>query len=98
MTAFESLEQDVNRAVTDALANREAVIDGAARVRGVFDASPAVSLGAVDSAAPSFVVSLSDWPQPSRGDEIAICDDVYRVIGVERDGTGFARLSLERQA
>lgn len=98
MTVFEDLERAANAAVMTSLSNREAVIDGAVRARGVFDANPAVAFGAVETAAPSFVVSLSEWPQPARGDEFAICGDVYRVISVELDGLGFARLSLERQS
>jgi hypothetical protein len=97
MTAFEELEQDVNRAVTDALANREAVINGVVRVRGVFERNPGQAVGMVDSAGPVFTVSLEDWDEPARDDEVAFSDEVYRVISVERDGTGLAVLSLALQ-
>ena len=97
MTDFEDLEQAVNRAVADALANREAVINGAARVRGGFERNPSVALGLVESAAPRFTVSLEDWDAPARDDEVAIGDEVYRVIALERDGTGMVALSLALQ-
>ena len=97
MTAFEELEQDVNRAVADALANREAVINGVVRVRGIFERNPGQALGLVDSAGPVFTVNLEDWDEPVRDDEVAFADEVYRVIAVERDGTGLAALSLALQ-
>lgn len=97
MTDFEDLEQAVNRAVVDALANREAVINGAMRVRGVFERNPSLALGLVDSAAPRFTVSLADWDEPARDDEVAFAGEFYRVIAVERDGTGLAALSLALQ-
>lgn len=98
MVPFEDLETEVNSAVVAALSNRTLIHNGAARVRGRFERNPGDAFGLVQSAAPRFTVLAAAVPGVARGDLFEDDTEVFRVVGVEADGTGLLVLSLEKQA
>lgn len=95
---FEYLESVVNSAVMAALPNRTMVLNGAVRVRVIFERAPGGEFGLVQSAAVRVTVSAADIGSVARGDVLDDATDQYRVIGIEADGTGLLVLSLEKQA
>ncbi len=94
---FEDLEAVVNSVVMSALPNRTLVLNGAVRVRGIFERSPVGEFGLMQSSSVRVTVAAAEVGPVVRGDVLDDAIDHYRVIGIEADGTGLLVLSLEKQ-
>lgn len=92
--AFEDLELAVNASVISTLSNAEAVIDGAERIRVVFERPYTDALG-VQSSEPVMFVDGVNAPDINRGSEVQIGSALFTVVNVEPDDSGMLRVTLE---
>lgn len=72
--------------------------DGTTTIKGIFDNTfyeIAGEQGPADSSQPQLVCKTSDVTGAERNSMIERGDDVYKVVGVEPDGTGITLLLLE---
>jgi hypothetical protein len=75
----------------------DATLAGVA-VRGIYDAAYIGALGnVVEGYAPVFMLATTAAASTVHGDTLAIGANVFKVCGVEPDGTGVTTLRLERQ-
>lgn len=77
---------------------RDAVINGAARVRVRWMSPTLESFGIVEHRGPSAELLQHEYGEAARGDVIDIDDERFAVIGVDRPGKGRVVLRLEKQA
>ena len=95
LTPFAPLQQRLNGAVLQRLADSQAVVNGGAPIAVIFDAPYAAPFdGQIDSSAPVCTGASSDLAGLQRGDAITINGVDYRVSAAEPDGTGLTRLVL----
>lgn len=69
---------------------------GALTVAGIFDNQFVEVLG-VEGLRPIFTCAASDVPSIGHGDNVTINSTLYKVVGVQPDGTGLTSLILEDQ-
>lgn len=72
----------------------EVILPSGSHTRGLFDAPYAEQFG-IAGASPGVVVREADIGRLQPGEVVAVDGRLYRVRGIEPDGTGFARLALE---
>lgn len=77
---------------------RDAVLNGAARVRVRWRRPTAAALGMLETRVPVVVALEHELEIVARGDVLDVDDERYSVIGIERDGFGRIELRLEKQA
>lgn len=92
---FDELQQRVNNAQTNHLANKTFLINGS-EVDGCFD-NQFINVGMVESQAPVFECRESDIGIVTHGMVITSDAVSYKVRGVQPDGTGLTKLILEKQ-
>lgn len=68
-----------------------------ATINGILDAEYEEPMGRVQASKPVFVCRTSDVPSAAHAQTLTIGAQVYKIVGVEPDGTGITLLKLEKQ-
>jgi hypothetical protein len=93
---FAALEARTASAVLRRLSNADATLPGGVVVPVVFDAPHADALGGLmESSKPTVLGRTADLSAIDHDAELSIDGNVWRVVGVQPDGTGMTRLMLE---
>lgn len=73
-----------------------ATYNGTKTVNGILGKAY-ITVNEVESTAPSFTCVASDMPNAKHGDTLVMNSTIYKVVGVQPDGTGIMTLVLEEQ-
>jgi hypothetical protein len=92
--SFDSIGARAAEAIVKHLSDTDLAI-GAGTVRAVWREPSAMAFDRIDSNVPQATIRLSDYPSIARGTTVTRSSVAYKVIGVELDGYGLARLQLE---
>lgn len=68
-----------------------------ATINGILEATYDEALGRVQASKPEFLCRTADVPAAAHGQTLTIGAQVYKICGVEPDGTGLTLLKLEKQ-
>lgn len=68
-----------------------------ATIKGILDAEYNEAMGRVQASQPVFACATTDVASATHGQTLTIGATVYKIVGVEPDGTGMTVLRLERQ-
>lgn len=68
-----------------------------ATINGVLDAEYLEPMGRVQASTPVFACATADVASATHGQTLTIGATVYKIVGVEPDGTGMTVLRLEKQ-
>lgn len=92
---FAALETKVTDAIAGKLANATMTINSSA-VGGIFT-NEFVTVDYVESRKPVFICKSADVIGVSHGSDAVTDNEVYKVRGIQPDGTGITKLILELQ-
>lgn len=68
-----------------------------ATINGILDAEYLEPMGRVQASQPVFTCSTADVASATHGQTLTVGATVYKIVGVEPDGTGMTVLRLEKQ-
>lgn len=66
-------------------------------VTGILDSEYLEPMGRVQASQPVFLCRTADVPSATHGQTLTVGETVYKLVGVEPDGTGTTVLRLEKQ-
>lgn len=68
-----------------------------ATINGILDADYDEAMGRVQASTPLFACATADVANATHGQTLTVGATVYKIVGVEPDGTGMTVLRLEKQ-
>lgn len=68
-----------------------------ATINGILDAEYDEAMGRVQASSPVFACATSSVASATHGQTLTVGATVYKIVGVEPDGTGMTVLRLEKQ-